>query len=49
MCFVCTKPLCTHCTARAMKFGCDGPEVKRVEAAVNEQYRREQNAKILGI
>lgn len=49
MCFVCTKPLCNHCTARALKFGCDGPEVKRVEAAVNDQYRREQNAKILGI
>lgn len=49
MCFVCGKPICIACTARAQKFGCEGPEVARVERAVNDLYRREQNAKVLGI
>jgi|GEM_PF-4491314 len=49
MCFVCQQPLCPHCTARALKFGCEGPEIKRIEQAVNDQYRQQQNEKILGI
>jgi hypothetical protein len=49
MCFVCSKPMCAECTARALKFGCEGPEEKRIERAVNDLHRREQNAKVLGI
>lgn len=49
MCMVCQQPLCPRCTKRAMQFGCDGPEIKKLEAVVNDLYRREQNAKILGI
>lgn len=49
MCFVCSKPLCVRCTGLAQKFGCTGPEVKKLEQAVNEAYRREQNAKVLGV
>jgi hypothetical protein len=49
MCFVCSKPLCRGCVDRTRQHGCEGPATKRLEAAVNDQYRREQNAKILGI
>lgn len=49
MCMVCSKPVCFRCYDRAKKLGCEGPEVKRLEAAVNAAYRREQNAKVLGI
>lgn len=49
MCFVCSGPLCVSCTKRAQQFGCQGPEIKRIEQAVNDLHRREQNAKVLGI
>jgi hypothetical protein len=49
MCYVCNAPLCPACTSRALRFGCDGPEVGRIEDLVNDMYRRQQNAKILGI
>jgi hypothetical protein len=48
-CTACNKPLCFRCTERTHRFGCEGPEVKRIEQAVNANYRREQNAKVLGI
>lgn len=48
-CTVCHKPLCVACGARANKFGCEGPEVKRIERAINEHYKREQNTKLLGL
>jgi hypothetical protein len=49
MCCVCAKPLCTVCTQRTFNVGCEGPQEKQIERAVNEFYRRQQNAKILGI
>lgn len=49
MCFACREPLCVACTAKAQKFGCTGPEVKKIEQAVNDMHRREQNAKIIGV
>lgn len=49
MCMVCAKPLCHACYVRTKKFGCEGPEEKRLERAVNEHYHRSQNAKVLGI
>lgn len=49
MCNVCTSPLCFNCVKRAAKFGCEGPYVRQLEQAVNDSYRREQNAKLLGI
>lgn len=49
MCMVCDAPICTTCHGRTAKFGCEGPSVRKLERAVNELYRREQNAKILGI
>lgn len=49
MCMVCNKPLCLKCVERTRRFGCEGPEIKRIEQAVNDAYKREQNAKVLGI
>lgn len=49
MCYVCNAPLCGPCKDRALRFGCDGPEVGRIEKAVDGFYRRQQNAKIMGI
>jgi hypothetical protein len=48
-CMCCGKPLCLKCYERTKKFGCEGPEVKRFEQAINDDYRRSQNAKVLGI
>ena len=48
MCNVCTSPLCYTCYEKAQKFGCT-PYVEQLERAVNEDYKRRQNAKILGI
>jgi len=49
MCMACAKPICAHCYDRTAKFGCEGPEEKRIAAAVNDLYRRSQNSKVLGI
>ena len=49
MCLACAKPLCFACYGRATKFGCEGPEDKRIERAANELHHRQQNAKVLGI
>jgi len=49
MCVPCGKPLCPACTKRTMQFGCEGPEPKRIEQAINDRHRQEQNAKLLGI
>jgi hypothetical protein len=48
-CTVCDKPLCARCVERTYKFGCEGPETKKLERALTELHRREQNAKLLGI
>ncbi len=48
-CTVCDRPLCHSCVERTHRFGCEGPEVLRLERALTELHRREQNAKLLGI
>jgi hypothetical protein len=47
-CHRCDKPLCTACGAKPCPPECGGFE-KRFFEAVEDQCRREQNAKILGI
>jgi hypothetical protein len=49
MCVPCGKPLCFACFERTKEFGCEGPYEKKIIEAVNNSYRREQNAKILGV
>lgn len=46
-CFVCGHTVCGPCMTRMMKFGCEVFE-KVIEDALNDQYRKAQNAKILG-
>lgn len=47
-CSQCDQELCVECATKAVTEGCSN--FKRfVEQQVNEAYRREQNAKILGI
>lgn len=48
-CTVCDKPLCHACVERARRFGCEGPQTRRLEQALTEAHRREQNARLLGI
>lgn len=49
MCMVCSAPVCLTCYGKTKTQGCNGPAVRKLEAAINEAYRREQNAKVLGI
>ncbi len=48
MCCVCDKPLCPSCRDRVVTQGCDS-FAKMFERAIEDHYRREQNARILGI
>ena len=47
-CHRCAKPLCAACGAKPCPPECGGFE-KRFFELVEDQYRREQNARILGI
>ena len=47
-CLVCDRPICAGCLARIPTHGCEH-SVRRFTAAVEENYRREQNARVLGI
>ena len=47
-CSNCDGPLCAPCGVRAMKFGCVTHD-QWMTQLIEDQYRREQNAKILGI
>jgi hypothetical protein len=50
MCFVCGEPLCFACYAEAHKTKqCVGSQEDQIIRAVNENYHKQQNAKILGI
>jgi len=49
MCMVCARPISAAAFKRAKVFGCEGPEEKRIEQAVNAHYHAQQNAKVLGI
>jgi hypothetical protein len=48
MCFVCGKPICAPCMERTRTFGCEVFE-KKLDSALSDLHRREQNAKILGV
>jgi hypothetical protein len=51
-CYVCNQPLCgpqnNNCRDRAQRHGCEA-YARVLERAIEDNYRREQNAKILGI
>ena len=47
-CHCCDAPVCGPCGDRARYVGC-APFLKTLEQAIEETYRREQNAKILGL
>ncbi len=48
-CHSCDQSLCTRCAAAPPQIKCSGPFKATIERALAEHYRREQNAKILGI
>ena len=47
-CPQCDDAICFPCAARMAKFGCE-PTIKKFTDALDDQYRKAQNAKILGI
>lgn len=47
-CHLCFAPACDSCGKRMLTFGCEN-FMRRLEAAEKDAYRRQQNAKILGI
>ena len=47
-CRACDSPLCATCAPRAQQFGCE-VFARTVETVLNEQHRRQQYAKILGV
>jgi hypothetical protein len=50
ICFVCGKPLCFACYDTAHKTKqCRGSEEENIIRAVDEAYRKQQNAKVFGI
>jgi hypothetical protein len=47
-CHSCNAPVCSGCAARIPKFGCT-PFLRQLETQLEQKYRREQNARLLGI
>lgn len=47
-CHACDSPLCSYCDQRQPQFGCEVFE-KQISQAIENSYRKEQNAKVLGI
>jgi hypothetical protein len=47
-CPQCDGPICTYHAIRMQQFGCE-PFAKAFTAAIEDQYRKEQNAKIMGV
>ncbi len=47
-CSQCDQELCVECATKTMTEGCANFK-RRVERAIADDYRREQNARILGI
>lgn len=47
-CCVCDGPICNSCRDRTRVHGCEVFQ-KQVDTALNDLYRREQNAKVLGV
>ena len=48
-CYNCHRFLCEECRKKPPQMKCPGREEDQISRALNENYRREQNAKILGI
>lgn len=48
LCFVCDEQICTNCLGRIAQHGCEGMK-RKLDKAANDLYRRQQNARILGI
>ena len=47
-CRKCSAPVCGPCLNRMLVFGCE-PYLKKIDQAVKDSYRRQQNRKVLGI
>jgi hypothetical protein len=47
-CHCCAKPICGPCADAMPRSGCV-PYLRKLERAVDDAYRREQNRRILGI
>ena len=47
-CVNCVKPICHPCSERMKVHGCEAFAM-RVERAIDDNYRREQNRKIMGL
>lgn len=47
-CRQCAAPVCGPCLNRMLVFGCE-PSLKKIDQAVEEVNRRQQNRKVLGI
>ena|SRR5215471_1541773 len=48
-CISCDKPLCNACAARPPQLKCLGTDADRIERALNDLHRRQQNARVMGI
>lgn len=47
-CHICDGPICAYCDKRTPQYGCEN-FARRIEQSVERDYRRQQNAKILGL
>ena len=47
-CFKCDAPVCDPCLERMKTHGCE-PFLRQFLAVLEDQYRRDQNSKILGV
>lgn len=47
-CNVCFSPICSYCDTRKSQFGCEVFE-RKFARAIEDNYRREQNRRVLGI
>lgn len=47
MCLQCSRPVCPGCRDRIPTHGCEN-FMRRLEGALNDRYRRDQNARVLG-
>lgn len=47
-CMNCEGKICTNCHSKISKFGCQVVE-RKLDQALNDAYRRDQNRKILGL
>ncbi len=47
-CRQCAAPVCGLCLDRMLVFGCE-PFLRKIDQAVDDNYRRQQNRKVLGI